>query len=452
MEAESYSKLHLLVQWAESPLLYPDTNFGPLHTLLLWLPWKIFGSLVFANRVAAVLFSIGLFFPLYSLVKRTQGTREALVAAALLFAAALPVAVGVVTLSEGPYLFFFIAALAAFARLIDKGSAADAKSVVAFAALMSCALALRFESWMFLPLWPVILWRRKGWKPAVGTGALLAVFPLAHMAVSWDRAGHPLRFLLQSRQVTALNEAAVPLSERALGWFDTLVQVMGWPMFAVGIVGVAYALIARREKLVAGLFLWHLAVVEAQAMRAALAPELHRYAALLVVLMIPPAAQLISDAASRIFRRRRLAEAACVAAGLALSLSTLPYLVEVKRATDLDSGAYRVAVELKNRMSENDRVFLGSEAHPLIVVESGGRWSDFRLPEYPDGVRADAKSIETIFHDWRPTMALVNQNDPSFAEVLGIEKCAETRLFGAAFAPVFSEEPWCLLERKAGGQ
>ena len=81
----------------------------------------------------------------------------------------------------------------------------------------------------------------------------------------------------------------------------------------------------------------------------------------------------------------------------------------------------------------------------------GGSAEEIRQPDYPDGVRADAQSIETIFNEWRPTMVLVNRNDPSFAEVLGIRDCAETRLFGAAFAPVFSDAPWCLLERRAGG-
>ena len=41
VEAEAYSKIQLMLQWDASPLPYPDLNFGPLHMILLWLPYLL---------------------------------------------------------------------------------------------------------------------------------------------------------------------------------------------------------------------------------------------------------------------------------------------------------------------------------------------------------------------------------------------------------------------------
>ncbi len=444
MEGESYSKLHLFLQWVASPLPYPDTNFGPMHMVLLWIPWKLAGSLILGNRILSLIFSVALFWPVYLLVRRTSGEVAALSAAALLALAALPVGLGVVTLAEGPYLFFFAAGLMFFAKIIDEKSKADNRTLIYFALLMSAALALRFESWMFLPIWPALIWRRRGIKMALTAAALLSVFPLIHMYMCWKIVGHPLKFLIQSAQITAINEQAVPLTLRAAEWVKTLVAVDGVVMLAVGVAGVAYGLARGPSRLVAALFLWHFVIAEAQAMRAALAPELYRYGALLVLLLILPAARLIADVSDRLSGRKPAALVA-ILLSLIISATTLPYLQQIKQDTDLSLVPYLAAEALQKNLTESDRVFMGNESHPLLVVESGLSWGNFALPFYPDGVRADPAHCEKIFREWKPTKILVYKYDPTFREILRIESCEKTEVFGKVFRPVFEHDPWCLL-------
>ncbi len=448
MEGESYSKLHLFLQWIASPLPYPDTNFGPLHMVLLWLPWKLTGSLTTGNRIFSLLFSIGLFWPLYHLVKRSFGEVAALSSTALLALAAMPIGLGVVTLAEGPYLFFFTAGLAFFTQVIDQKEKPDYRTLGLFALMMSGALALRFESWMFLPIWPMLIWRARGFRMALVATALLAIFPLIHMYMCQKIVGHPLKFLIQSAHITAMNEQAVPLALRGAEWIKTLLAVDGAVMLIFGAAGVILVLARGPSRLIAGLFLWHFAVAEAQALRAALAPELFRYAALLVLLLIPPTAKLIAEFSEKVSGWRSELLIA-IPLSLIISATSLPYLGRIKQETDLAMVPYLVAEGLVENLTPADRVFMGNESHPLLVVESGLSWSNFALPFYPDGVRADPKHCEKIFAEWQPTKILVDRHDPTFKEILGIESCAETMVFGKRYCPIFEHDPWCLLSRDA---
>ena len=448
MEGESYSKLHLFLQWVESPLLYPDTNFGPLHMVLLWIPWKLTGSLVTANRILSLLFSVALFWPLFHLVKRSAGEVAALSAAAILAPAALPVGLACVTLAEGPYLFFFAFGLYFFVKFNDRKEKPDKGALMLFVLMMTGALALRFESWMFLPVWPICIWRARGFRMALLSAALLAVFPMIHMYMCHKIIGHPLQFLIQSAQITAINEQSAPLTVRAAEWGKTLLAVDGPAMLIAGIGGVILCLVRGPSRLIAVLFLWHFAVLEAQALRAALAPELYRYAALLVFLLIPPAAKLISDFSEKISGRRSELLIA-VPLALVISATSLPYLHRIKQETDLAMVPYLVAEGLSENVTQTDRVFMGNESHPLLVVESGLSWSNFVLPIYPDGVRADPKHCKKIFKEWRPTKILVYRHDPTFKDILGIHACSEVKVFAKDFHPVFEHDPWCLLSEDA---
>ncbi|MCB9475883.1 MAG: hypothetical protein H6685_03370 [Deltaproteobacteria bacterium] len=448
-EAESYSKLNLLLQWDEpTSLWYPDTNFGPLHMPILWLPYKLTGSLVGANRFVAWLFSVGLMLPIFFLVRRVAGDKEALAAVALLTMAALPLAVGTITLAEGPYLFFFFTALMYFARLIDKAETHRTHVLLLFALFANAAMAMRFESWMFLPMWPLVIWYMRGFKLAAAASALLSAFPILHMTMSYKIVHHPLGFLIQSAQITAMNSAQVPLDERAVSWFKTLIAVEGEPMLVAGILGVIVVLAGRKARLIAGFFLWHFIVVEIQALRAAMAPELYRYAALMVVLLIPPSAQLVVKITTATVRKHDLWIPTAVGASLLLSASTLPYLSRVQTDVDLANVTYLTADALGEHLTAEDRLFMSNEAHPHLVVESGLPWKVFHLPMYTDGQIATPEACKEVFDRVHPTAILVYRHDPTFAETLGIDACEPTEVFGNTYAPVWEHDPWCLLRRE----
>jgi thiosulfate reductase cytochrome b subunit len=360
----------------------------------------------------------------------------------------LLVAVGVITLAEGPCLFFLVVALWAFARMVDPSEPWDWRTTIVFAASISASMGLRYEIWMYLPMWPLVLWRRRGFARAAAVGAMIGAFPLLHMIVTWRITGNPINFVAVSAATTSLNAAVTPWDERAMLWFQALGKIEGWPLFAAGVVGVVYALVSGRGRLIAGMYVYYLAVVEAQALRAAMAPELHRYATFLVALSLPSIATLLWGLAKRVFPSHASARAVAIAAGLLLSMSSLFYFAHIRQEATYFLESFEVADRLKTLLRDDDRVLMGKESHPLIVVESGKAWRNFRVLQYLHGEAADRETTERVFREWRPNYVLATRHDPSFPATVPVNFCARSELFGAAFAPAFEYGPWCLLRRE----
>ncbi len=452
-EGEEYSKLQLFMQWIANDNLYPDTNFGPLHMLLFWPTAKLFGHAAMPNRVVTLLLALATFFPLHALVRRIAGDTAALAAMALAALSSLLIIIGVNTLAEGPCLFFLMCALALFARMIDRREVWRWRDAALFAACASAAGALRYEVWMYLPLWPIWLLVRRGFVRAAATGAMLAVFPIIHMAVTWKVSGHPLNFVLVSAATTSINAAVTPWDERALLWVQALARIEGWWLFGAAVLGVVYAFVTGRARFAAILYAYYFAVVEIQALRAAMAPELHRYATFLVALSFPPIAAMLADAAGRVIRPARFAQVAAIVTALALAASSLFYFEHVEQETHFFDESFEIARRLRVAMSDGDRVFLGKESHPLIAVESGFDWHHFRVPQYRHGEAADPDSVARIFAEWRPTLVLATRHDPTFLSSAPVRFCEDTELFGRVYSPVTAHGSWCLLrENGAAGE
>ncbi|MBZ0270891.1 glycosyltransferase family 39 protein [bacterium] len=447
-EQEGYSKLQLATQWVDGPRAYPDPNFGPLHAVLIVAAWRLTGDIVIGNRAFSVLFALATFAPLFVFVRRTRGKTDALAACAIYALCAPLLVVGVVTLSEGPYLFFFALSLAFCAVAID--AERDGRAVrfaIGLGVAFSAAAALRFEGWMFLPVWPAYLAWRRGWKPALAAGAVLAIFPLAHIVMSARIAGSPFAFLSAAQSAAFVNAGDVPLVQRALGWPGTFVAILGWPLAFVALAGLVNDLVRGRSRLAAGLFLWHFAVVETQALRAAMAPELARYASLMVLLLIPPTAGLVTDVVRYLIRTPVARAVAAAGVGLAISAASLPYLFGIAQAAAAARPAFVASEALRYAMDPADRVLITTDNHGFMVVESRGDYRQYRYADYlPEGP-ATPESVDRIVREWAPTLILLSENDPTLAAALGVSDCAETEINGHTFRPILDEPPWCLLAR-----
>ncbi|MCZ7582441.1 MAG: hypothetical protein M5R36_03395 [Deltaproteobacteria bacterium] len=94
----------------------------------------------------------------------------------------------------------------AFSRLSDPQEPLG-RGLAVFGVCAAAAMALRFEAWMFLPVWPIALWHRRGPRAGLLTAAVLTPFPILHMVESGYRAGHPLRFLVQAQHVAIAQKA-----------------------------------------------------------------------------------------------------------------------------------------------------------------------------------------------------------------------------------------------------
>lgn len=431
-ENEGFSKIHLMLQWDQSPLPYPDTNFGPLHTILLWIPYKLTGQTVLPNRIMTLLFGMLMFWPLYRLVRRRFGPPEALASAALL-AGLYPLSVAsVVTLSEVPFVFFILLGLDLIDELTLRPTIRWSR-LVGGALAINAACALRFEAWALLPIIGLYVLIRRGWKEGLIFNALLAMFPLVHMYFCWRIIGHPLSFLQVSAEVTAINTARKAPSFRAVMLLLSLGKTIGWPGLVLSVAGLVWSLRLRRLVLPALCALAMLAVLEYKSLQATIELDLLRYLALAVGLL----ALYVGVAAAALLRAVKLSAVPVLAATLILAAVSTGFSYAKAsweiRLLEPTQEVFEMLEKLKPELQPDDRILLGSEYHPVIVVESGLGYDHFRLPHYLDGVRVAPEEIQDIFRNWRPTVILADVNEPMFSQDLqlpdGGEKIIEDNVY-----------------------
>lgn len=440
-ECEDYSKIHLMLQWVQSPLWYPDTNFGPLHNVLSWATYSLTGSLVIGNRLMTLFFGLLLFVPVYRLTRRRLGEVEALGATAF-YAWLFPLSLAsVTTIAEVPFVCFVLIGLDLLDDLEQRVSTSWVRLVGA-AVAFNAACAMRFEAWALLPVLALyVLWRR-GWKEAIVFGLLLMPFPLVHMFESWKRAGDPLRFLSISAQVTALNTARKPWLDRVFALPVAFGRTIGWVGLVLGAAGAVWA--ARGRHLLAPILclLLLVGVSEYKSAGGTIEFDLLRYTTLMNALL----ALFVGVPVVRVVRWRtdqpRLGVLATfVVVGVAAGLSHANGLREV-RLLEPTREAFHLLSRLRPELKPDDRILIGSEYHPLIVVSSGLRWSNFYRPAYTDGTQVNQEEIARTFIQWRPTIILADRTEPLFTDVLKLPNEGEVDLYGRRYRIDWREARW----------
>lgn len=483
VEAEGYSKIQLMLQWDQSPLLYPDTNFGPLHMPLLKWPWKLSGSLIMANQIVSLILGLLLLPLTYLLARKLFGVAPALGTLAFLTMSMLPVKTSTVTLAEGPTVFFLVFGTYLATIYVEKSDDqwwAFVGSAIAFSAMS----ALRFETWLFLPL--ICLWMilRRGFVRGTVYTSILALFPFTHLYICYDKMGDSFHFLKTSAAITAMNSAKVDVARRAWGFIDSLIYTCSWPViillpagliliFATGnsnhmwqqlvkiglrhkkgaakiVNGVVSVLARKRGTLIGLMLIAILGVYEYKAIKATLAPELFRYLTVPSVLIALVWPLPITELGRVIFKKENLVVVVAVlVCGLYFGSISYKSVVREERLMEPAMGVYKMLDELRPTLKNEDRIFIGSEYHPVIVVESGLVWENFRLPVYPDNANASVKSVKEIFEQYKPTVMLVFTLDPLFRSVMNLNPpCADTHeIYGLSFCRVGKIDNWCWYRR-----
>ncbi|NLH50313.1 MAG: hypothetical protein GX444_17165 [Myxococcales bacterium] len=450
-EYEGFSKLHLMLQWADQPSHYPDVNFGPLHTVLLWLPYRLTGHVVFPGRLLTLLFGLLLFLPAYRLIGRHCGPVAALAGAWLLAWLYPLAAASVVTLAEVPFVFFTLLAI----DLLDDFTADPAgKRPLLFGAALAAtaAAACRFEGWPLLPLYAVYLGcgrrRREFWWFA----AALAVFPLAHLVVSYRDHGDPLGFIKISAAVTAINAARVPLADRVWLLPKALTETIGWPGLVLGAAGASAALWRRKMILPLAALVVQFALLEKKSIDASLDPTLLRYTTLLGALLalfvgvLPAAGRWSTD------RGRRLAVVAVfVLAGWAAWATQQNALRESHRLAQ-SFEVFELTARLRAELSPDDRVLLGDEYHPVIVVDSERSWRCFRrLVVTNEGHDVPPQISLADVAAWAPTAILLDRTEAKFQNALRIGDEPEINLGGRTYRRLWQIKRWSFFRVMEGG-
>lgn len=442
-ENEGYSKIQLMMQWEQSPLPYPDTNFGPLHTILLWIPAKLTGSLVTANRLMTLFFGMLLFLPVYRLVRRRFGPTEAL-GSILLLAWLYPLSVAsVVTISEVPFVCLVLLGLDLLDELTLYPNHKWDRLVLAALAI-NLAAAVRFEVWALLPLFVAYMFIRRGWKEGTVFGALLMIFPLVHMYYCQKITGHPLSFVYASAQITAVNTALKPLAQRVVSLPLSLGRTIGWLGMLLALAGMIWAVVKKKLILPVLSVLILIVVMEKKSMDATLELEMLRYTSLLNGLLVLFVALPVAAAAHwRKLKSREILVVVLLVSAIAAGFSQASALWETSLLRPTKE-VFDLLEKLKPELRPGERIFMGSEYHPVIVVESGLGWDNFRLPTYVDGVNPDRIQIAKAFTEWKPTVVLVDKIDQLFPALTDFSGKTEVEMYGRIYRYRWETKRWQL--------
>lgn len=319
-------------EWVDHPRLLTYGVWGPLHTYLVALSLWIVPDPVYAPIALSVLFSVASAGAVYWFTRiEFQDPRAALLVG--LTYAVYPVAIrnGVSVRAETPFVFFMLLSMIALVQA--RAEAGSWRSAAAAGVALTLASMLRYEAWVLIPLFGLLL-RPKPRLLAVFVACAL-LHPIFWSVGNWVHSGDPLygftaagRWELQSMGRSQL--ASRILGAEATRYPGVIIAGMSLPVGLLCVAGAAIALMIRHPARV-----WLLPVVGVLALwgigiaRGALVPKVN-YTEIAGTLLFPFSALTYRRFRIATWRPERVAVAAIVLPLVNLLFSCSPCLARVR--------------------------------------------------------------------------------------------------------------------------
>ncbi len=393
-ESEAYSKINLVNDWIAHGKPYPDSNFGPLHTWLIYLMTRPFSDPVWPVRIFSMICGIAAIPVFFYIAKKVAGRRAALIAALLFAFFPVHLRASATSLAEAPYALTFFGGLAAFIAYTSNKKSSYAWMILS-ALCFNLAGMLRFEAWLFFPVLCLFAIRR-GFLKAAGYGLMLLIFPLTHMYFCWKTTGNPMSFSQTSAASFMLYLPRMPLSYRSTAWLVCFWLGLSPVLAALCAFGIAWAVAAKRGGLLLALFFFPYVILSYRTIKGMIDPSLVRYGIVLAALPLPLAAGFIDAVTQKLLRRERL-RAAVTALACALIIGFTSFWSYRQAAgSSLPEDVRTVAAFLRDQAGKDERIILDKRFHPYIVVESRHDPSLLVSLRYGGGPVTDPKEYEAV--------------------------------------------------------
>lgn len=352
-------------------------NFDPavsvLHKYMLAGVLYLWRDPLITPRIFSVIFGILLVMPFYFLIKILFDEKIAFYSSILLAFAPLHVIQSSISTTDVIYYYFFFYCLYYLFKFKFKQK--RLAWLILSAIFFNIASVLRLESWIFIPLLSVFLYK-DGKRYLISFFLLSLILPFTWIYLSYHYTGDPF-YTFNAAIRTSHTEILIraPHSKEILGWFRILCKTLGGIVSVSGVFGMAYSFIKRRA--------WHLAVlficlycyytINTIMMRMW---YVERYSIFLGILMLPYAVFLIKEIA--------------VISKLNLSLLLLPFIIFsamtfkgiIKTSISrLAPEVKEIAAWLKHNALKSDKIILGTDSWDAtdndIIVRSGVSPSNF---------------------------------------------------------------------------
>ncbi|MGZ6124746.1 MAG: glycosyltransferase family 39 protein [Myxococcales bacterium] len=243
-------RIELAERWARAPHLWHGFveayQYGPLHLTLIGALVRLLGDRLFAARLLSLACGLSCVWLLYRIAERERGREAAAWAGLALALSPLHIQSSSTGASEAVFLALFLGAL--LLALRDQALLA--------ALLLAAAGLVRYDGWLYLPLFGALIWLRSRDLPrAAGFCALAAVPALFWMWVNAHWAGDalaPLRHIDHDHALLAKAAIAVEgqVRFRLLGlvFWPFAVCVIASPLFGLFALWGSARAVALRER------------------------------------------------------------------------------------------------------------------------------------------------------------------------------------------------------------
>jgi hypothetical protein len=326
------SKVWMGSEWLSHPQLVTHGVWGPLHTYLIAFALWIAPDPVRAPVVMSLMFSVASAVAMYWFLRTEFESRRAALLVGLTYAV-YPIAIrnGVSVRSETPFAFFLLLGMIALARLRARRSSIGLAAAAGLC--LTLASMLRYEAWMLIPIFALLLPR---------SPRLLAIFlacallhPIFWMIGNWFHNGDPFNGITAAANWELESMGRAKLDHRLLFFRSityplVVLKGMSLPIGLICVAGAAVALVKRLRcaawllPLAGVLLMWCLGIA-----RGALVPKFN-YTEAAGTLLFPFAAVAYQQLRIDAWEARKLFVAALVLPLISLVFACGPCLAPLR--------------------------------------------------------------------------------------------------------------------------
>jgi 4-amino-4-deoxy-L-arabinose transferase-like glycosyltransferase len=355
-----------------------DGNTSVLYYYLLAAILHFWHDPIFVPRILTALFGIFLVIPYYFLIKMLFEEDIAFYSSILLVLYPIHAIQSTVTTSSAVFYFFFFGCLYYFFKFKEKEKIIW---LIFSAVLFNIAAMLRFESWIFIPILTIFLYKN-GFRYAMLFLSLSLVLPSVWLYLcQYYHHNAFYSFIMPAKTVhTEILLSRFP-SKEPFGWFGILYKTLGFVIATSGFCGMIYAFIKKRFLYLA-FFFWCLLLLYTLNTMSNKMWHDERYSIFLGLLLFPYAILCIKKIS--------------VLLKLKPIILLLPFIffsmlefkeIALSRIPRIGEGIKEVSGWLRKNVTDSDRLILGSDkwdaTYQDVLLRSGKPPKNFLVVRIP---------------------------------------------------------------------
>lgn len=352
-----------------------DGNRSTLFNYALAVFLYFWRDPMLAPRVFTMIFGVLLVFPYYGTLKTLFDARIAFLSSLVLVFCPLHIVQSGTATVDSVYYFFLFASFYYFFKYKNDGEQKPALWASIF--LFNMGSLLRFESWLFPPLFFFLLWPK---SKGVAFRFLIfsMVFPCAWLLLN-QIVYQDCLLTFRKAAMTAHTEilaGTVPYDPRIFSWLLVLWRSSGASLVIGGILGVLYAILTRKRFELA---LFFLVLLSAFTINSCSARMWHteRYSIILTLLLIPYA-WFFADRLLAFLKIRRtvffigllIFPAAETWAIVRKPIVSIPHMFSL-----MTEDVYNLGLWLKKNVRQDETIIIGADrfdVYPSYFMLRGG--------------------------------------------------------------------------------